>query len=178
MSLIEQDGGPEHHGDGWDEVCPDNPSRQTTPRYLGSKTLSWFYSARWVGNSFPTLDQKWVYLMHLSKSLPNQAPRKTSKKTPWALRKHYFSVCCLFCGWRQKKNSKQSSQKKPIWLIAHQGKKSFSTPWGNRAEIPKAEYFIIAFVLMQSCKCHKHGRFSADKLDLPNKPAKRKMKER
>jgi len=43
---------------------------------------------------------------------------------------------------------------------------------------PKAEYFIIVFVLMQSCKCHKHARFSAEKLDLPNKPAKRKMKER
>lgn len=77
----EQKGGPEHHRDERDEVCPVYLSRQTTPSYLGNKTLSWFYSARWVGNSFPNPNQNQVYCTHLSKSVPSQAPRKTSKKS-------------------------------------------------------------------------------------------------
>lgn len=48
----------------------------------------------------------------------------------------------------------------------------------QQSRYPKADYFIIAFILMQSCKSHKHARLNADKIDLPSKPAQRKMKER
>lgn len=104
MSLMEQGVCPEHHRDRRSEVCPDNLSGQNTSVYLGSKTLSWLCSDKKTeGFLSNPRTKKEFHFRHLSKSLPNQAPRKSNlrKKIPWALRKHCFShsaVCSVVEG--------------------------------------------------------------------------------
>lgn len=119
------------------------------------------------------------YCMHLSKSIPSQAPKKTSKKSnSLGSKKVPYILLSLLWVKAEKKNPNNQARRKPSGKSHIKEKKSFSISWGNRAGIPKVEYFIITLILMQSWKSHKHARFSADKIELPSDPAQRKMKER
>lgn len=105
------------------------------------------------------------YCMHLSKSIPSQTPRKTSKKSnSLGSQKVPHSLLSFLWGKAENKNPNNQARRKPSGKSHIKEKTSQSH---EATEIPKAEYFIIALILMQSCKSHKHVRFSADKTELP-----------